>query len=580
VNYTCGSKTEPQIIEAHYTYGEPYNPNTGASAWEAPEETVYFAVGVPEIHYVKETAPGSGGFTTINQLSTYGVFNNDWTTRSINPDMLYSVEALFPVGGPNNISITLSSCNPCGNVLSSAPSGAVAPISNQLTLTKVEETARFARYRSGSIQNTQEFFRPGMPIIELPTDRLILQGIVDGSMRALDPNTNIAARIPCENTYFAYDNGMRRTTIAGFVPDPLKPQENPTTGIFRIIKIDHALDPSANPVVSLQSPVETINVTLHPYQPGVFRSDQMVAVDKSTELSWWPAAQNYTVVRTTSDTSNNLELRITGSDDGGKEVKSALLFWCFPPKQVEGEYDFAGVAFNTQWKIIPHVRSLGYEETATDFMAPAWLCMTSTSQTIDVRDGGLYYTKRFSLLYADCHGYPFDAPGQWDGLCLGFYDNGFHKRYAVSDPTPLPQEFLRTRDITSTNLANINDYWFVFINACRSAANTHCDGNTPLDPYVMHPNVQYWIDGFNTHCYMGWQASVTNDTGAGFARAFFKVCADDKNYISVGRAKDRALEQMPFGDQTEAGLKIKILPGHGETNGSLTDTFSFDQRPK
>jgi len=149
VNYTCGSKTEPQIIEARYTYGEPYNRITGAPAWEAPEETVYFAVGVPEVRYVRKNATGQ---FVPEELIFYG------DPKNPGDDAAYYIEMKVPVGTPTPKTVKLQTANPCRAGVQTLI-GAVATLSQDVALDVAPDQPAPDRYlllRSPPIVSTSE----------------------------------------------------------------------------------------------------------------------------------------------------------------------------------------------------------------------------------------------------------------------------------------------------------------------------------------------------------------------------------------------------------------------------------------
>jgi len=141
VNYTCGSKTEPQIIEARYTYGEPYNRITGAPAWEAPEEKVYFAVGVPEVYLVRETTPGV--FEQAKYLLSWNPF-----TQPIGDATKYYIEAKMPLTEPTTIQSGINSGNICQDIVTQI-NGAIGQVGvDRLPLERISTYDRYALYRT------------------------------------------------------------------------------------------------------------------------------------------------------------------------------------------------------------------------------------------------------------------------------------------------------------------------------------------------------------------------------------------------------------------------------------------------
>ena len=174
VNYTCGSKTEPQIIEARYTYGEPYNRITGAPAWEAPEEKVYFAVGVPEVRLVKWDG-NTSTFVPLDVITPAKILPRDTNKE-------FYIEQKTVYKGPTS-TVHINIKNGCRE----NPSPIVGvPLEKDITLYFVETTDRYSLYRS--LPATASFDE-NITDIALP-DREIIMGDIYGYLHVAGSGTD------------------------------------------------------------------------------------------------------------------------------------------------------------------------------------------------------------------------------------------------------------------------------------------------------------------------------------------------------------------------------------------------------
>ena len=104
----------------------------------------------------------------------------------------------------------------CRNPLE-ADWGAVAPTTTNITLDKIETTARYARYRSRAVQATQEI-HPDSITVELPTDREIIQAVVGGFTKIADSYGTAAIR-KNKGIQIISSNMVKGNNIPVFIPD-------------------------------------------------------------------------------------------------------------------------------------------------------------------------------------------------------------------------------------------------------------------------------------------------------------------------------------------------------------------------
>ena len=135
VEYTCGPKSEPQIIEAYYK-----DIQTGK------EEKVYFTTGIPEVKLVREFLPGSN-------LFVYPGYVIPANLDDVRLETKYIIEAQLPHGISQPVTAKLISINLRGEQVAGIE-GAIAPLLiENIPLTKVPasnnpDENRFALYRS------------------------------------------------------------------------------------------------------------------------------------------------------------------------------------------------------------------------------------------------------------------------------------------------------------------------------------------------------------------------------------------------------------------------------------------------
>ncbi|MFA5795511.1 MAG: putative Ig domain-containing protein [Candidatus Brocadiia bacterium] len=164
VDYTFGTKSEPQVIEAKSLY------NNAA---------VHFLIGPDMAKIVKETAVGSGQFEDSGYTGQSLVYDDDNNLITPAPELYRYIEKKTRDFGPTTTA-TIKGIDRCGALLNTT--GAVAPFSQEITLNQVEVNYEYALYRSGPIVCTGQIMggTTGAPRAELPGGQKLLQVISGG----------------------------------------------------------------------------------------------------------------------------------------------------------------------------------------------------------------------------------------------------------------------------------------------------------------------------------------------------------------------------------------------------------------
>ncbi|MFH0889294.1 MAG: putative Ig domain-containing protein [Planctomycetota bacterium] len=522
----------------------------------------------PEIRFVRQSG---GSYNEISQLPTYGIFDRNWQIQSVQPEALYNVEYLLPSNYSGTPSLTLQTYNECKAPITET-GRAVAPLTQNITLTKVEDTDRFSRYRSGPIQNTQELFQPNMEKIVitsgLPQNQTLMQARVGGLTNIEDTTLGITKNSPNEGIFFADYNGLRTDIISEIDYNPSTVE--PTFGISYLMEYDNQ---STNPskVATIQSPTGIDYVTLNRFQTGLYRSEKPIVVaDVNLNLSGWPYLNQYTVVRTTSDTSNNMELSATGSGDTkAKVTEPALVFYTLAPVRDRDILSYLrGKSQNTPRsrydEIVTQIKTL-QTYTVTDCLKE----QNSTKQTIFMTQSKLgvvspyaqspYYLGRYGLVCAFTHGLILGTPypGTWSGpaigLSLGYYDSAGNEKYGPLG-VQITAEIPTGSALLAAQLNNISDldFRFVFLGGCSTAYNDNFDttivgNNSQVDP-VINTLSDNFIRSWNTHAYLGWQNTVDIKTAVEMATELFKahkqLRAKNNKAAPIKQAFDEALKNI------------------------------------